>query len=1223
MKKRLGILVVLLCLLLSVTALACSGNGGGEGNTTDPEHVHAYSEVAATNSTCLVHGVGAHYTCEGCEKIFVKNGEDYVETTLAALELPLGDHSYGAVAETPSTCITHGHKAHYACGVCHKLFTKSGETYTETTLAALEKEFVAHSFNGIVITTQPNVTEYSLDGEFDPTGMVVTKTCSVAGCDGEIADGSEIDWVYENGQTAFKGGMTKITVKVGEFSADVAISVDSRVAIPVIHSKVYTGEKLIADTHDGDYYTVTTNEGGTNVGSYPVVFTLISGDYTWNSTEGVDGLTATVNFEITKAENAITEFTVGNTTCGVAPEVQHLTLTFGNDTIATTAHYKYYKDGVEVEGVKDLKAGEGTYTVAVTVDGTENWTEVTETRSFTVSHDYSDWDTEESDEVDYAMCLCGLVDKSVTFIKKLTEVQELIVTEVTHAFNEGADTKVIPNDGATDGLERENKERTVRQNEYTETYKEGSLSLKGIGDGTSTYTTNEIRLPLAEGSISLGTDISALKLNMLSDKRNHGEQTLIVEVLDGKGKTHLVTVPVLLITREIATTNDMKLLFVSSARDSEITVTVVNGAEGAPTSYMMEMELFKSGTKSENPKENTYEEHTFIKVYGYYRLAESIPESGLTYDAYNTGSLFYGVLDGNDKAINIGHSKDGLPQFGLARRLQNAVIKNLTINVTKYIGSNSYRALFTQDANDVEFNRVTVNHTSEDAGDDTGTVGYMFRGSARNVTFKDFTLNAEGKAMGSLFGELYDTTSYQTFTFDNFVLKCASIRELAHKGTTPYPIWNYDGISATINEAVPTGDNVIKLSDTDYAIQLGVMNTTKLKSVKYNGKTLSRVSVSGGKLTGKVSELGLVKADNGKTGSFEVEFNYGANFDVKATVGALLVAELQKVSLSKRQMIILQEENKAAATEATLDLGDYSNHTILAASLQQVGGDPVAIETEGKTIKLTDAIKNGKHGEQNIVLTTEVALEDSDLTADYEITVPVIIVTEKIMTRERLVELVSRNRPTEKYHEGKYFILGADITMTTYDLTGGMNEFEPNKGGFAGTLDGKDENGNKHKLKGAKAYGGGLFGSICEGTLKNVDFELELGGANRIVIAAAMYNPTIENVTITLTDSAQQDIIKNPGSYNGIISSNRVWGTVKITNVTINAGGHRLVSIFGAGSKNSTNATYEFSNFVINVLELQCLAVDKDNNARIEASSYSQEEVQVNSGEWGTIKPIE
>jgi len=82
--------------------------------------------------------------------------------------------------------------------------------------------------------------------------------------------------------------------------ASVSVTISkAEVTAPTIASKTYNTEKQTATVAASDLYTVTTNEGGTNVGSYDVVLTLNDSDnYKWtDSTEAAKTLT----FRITQA----------------------------------------------------------------------------------------------------------------------------------------------------------------------------------------------------------------------------------------------------------------------------------------------------------------------------------------------------------------------------------------------------------------------------------------------------------------------------------------------------------------------------------------------------------------------------------------------------------------------------------------------------------------------------------------------------------------------------------------------------------------------------------------------------------------------------------------------------------------------------------------------------------------------------------------------------------
>ena len=111
----------------------------------EPEHVHQYTWVDGTPSSCVTHGTMAHYHCDGCGKDF---NENYGEIT--DLQLPLGAHQYTWVGGTPSSCVTHGTMAHYHCDVCGKDFN---ENYGEIT--DLQLPLGAHEYGEMYYANPP------------------------------------------------------------------------------------------------------------------------------------------------------------------------------------------------------------------------------------------------------------------------------------------------------------------------------------------------------------------------------------------------------------------------------------------------------------------------------------------------------------------------------------------------------------------------------------------------------------------------------------------------------------------------------------------------------------------------------------------------------------------------------------------------------------------------------------------------------------------------------------------------------------------------------------------------------------------------------------------------------------------------------------------------------------------------------------------------------------
>jgi len=95
-------------------------------------HVHTYTYVEEVPATKDHDGVKAHYICEEDGKLFLKDGEEYIEVTEEELVIKYEhEHTYTYVEEVPATKEHNGVKAHYVCEECGKLFIKDGDKYIE------------------------------------------------------------------------------------------------------------------------------------------------------------------------------------------------------------------------------------------------------------------------------------------------------------------------------------------------------------------------------------------------------------------------------------------------------------------------------------------------------------------------------------------------------------------------------------------------------------------------------------------------------------------------------------------------------------------------------------------------------------------------------------------------------------------------------------------------------------------------------------------------------------------------------------------------------------------------------------------------------------------------------------------------------------------------------------------------------------------------------------
>ena len=150
------------------------------------------------------------------------------------------------------------------------------------------------------------------------------------------------------------------------------------VEVPEAKSVVYTGAPQTAELPGSARYTVTVNDGGTDVGTYPVKLALTdAANYKWSSSEAAE---IEILFRIVQAENrwsitpAIEGWTygeAGNAPVGAAvfgtPIVEYRPLS-GSDADYSTA----------------VPTDAGRYLVRFTVNGTENYTGLSEVRELTI-----------------------------------------------------------------------------------------------------------------------------------------------------------------------------------------------------------------------------------------------------------------------------------------------------------------------------------------------------------------------------------------------------------------------------------------------------------------------------------------------------------------------------------------------------------------------------------------------------------------------------------------------------------------------------------------------------------------------------------------------------------------------------------------------------------------------------------------------------------------------
>ncbi len=185
----------------------------------------------------------------------------------------------------------------------------SDNTFTFTPLDGTSADnYLFTSVYGKLTITSAAITDIVVNGY---TGVYDTASHAPAQCSASTVAGQPLTWVFT------KGGNTVQTVSLVSESGEYQYTVSApnhmpvsgsftvtitkaTVSLPSVPSSVYNGSLQLASV-SGEQFTVTRNEGGLDVGSYPVELSLKDpANYQWAS--GSDPVT--VYFEITKAPSS-------------------------------------------------------------------------------------------------------------------------------------------------------------------------------------------------------------------------------------------------------------------------------------------------------------------------------------------------------------------------------------------------------------------------------------------------------------------------------------------------------------------------------------------------------------------------------------------------------------------------------------------------------------------------------------------------------------------------------------------------------------------------------------------------------------------------------------------------------------------------------------------------------------------------------------------------------
>ena len=243
-----------------------------------------------------------------------------------------------------------------------------------------------------------------------------------------------------------------------------------------------------------------------------------------------------------------------------------------------------------------------------------------------------------------------------------------------------------------------------------------SIDLTGVG----AYASVKSITLVGSEALGLGTNVEEIDFaDVKADPTKHGAKTVKVVVTDADGADHEISVPVILVTKKIASDADLKAVL-NDKKCQE---------DGQP------------------------------KRYGYYKL-----EDNITYTGQQTELNFHGTFDGNGKSITTNAIVKGL--FGDV--YSSATIKDLTIKVTFNAGAVYQQVLAGSVFSDGSGKLAAIENLTVEyvGGTDTTDIyggGFLTR-QVNNATFKNLKVLAGGKKIGSLFGTKLNNVTFESCT---------------------------------------------------------------------------------------------------------------------------------------------------------------------------------------------------------------------------------------------------------------------------------------------------------------------------------------------------------------------------------------------------------------------------------------------------------------------------
>lgn len=659
-----------------------------------------------------------------------------------------------------------------------------------------------------------------------------------------------------------------------------------------------------------------------------------------------------------------------------------------------------------------------------------------------------------------------------------------------------------------------------------------------LGSGTSyavdmgTLDGNVVKATIGGKAVSYADGNVTLDFDFKNRLIKHGDQTLTVTV-EKDGQYTNYNKEVLIVTKELQTYDDIKAAVTLNGRNVK---------------------------------------------YGYYRLTSSLGEAGwVNFGTVSVGekpnkvdiwkndngeSGFRGTFDGGNNTIANVFFSTGL--FGTIGK--GAVIKNITLTQKDYT---STRMLLGYSMVGATLENVTIN--VKGAGTTTlpdvtkwQVGGLLTAIYAHSNEFKNVTINSENTDVDTIFGNCgyYDyPANYRSNVYENFTVNVKSLLGLACIDRTNKTVTTAVGVNGlTVN--IPRKDETATdkiIAGQEYRYSLA--DVAEITAIKLGNSDFTAYTFANGTLTINADAFG--PSDTGSKTlvvTAKNEKGYVMNFNLNVTVEFVATP----VALEGTREIVLSSGNNFS-----VDLGDYTNATVLAAT---IGGEKATYSN--RTLTVTDEFKANtqKHGNQTLSV---IVQKDGTY---YNVTTNVLVVTKEISDIGALTAALTPGTDNVVY--GYYRLTQSVGSTEAWINVANKGSWQNADGsvGFHGTLD-----GSGFAVDGAFGTHG-LFGIIGNGAVvKNITFNVYYYQNNRQTLARSITGATIEDVTINIKSVFETlDANKEGGVITGLMSHKTHY-----KNVTINAEGKDLDTLFGFSYGNyKSEKANTFENCVVNAKSL-------------------------------------